>query len=190
MSLRTTAVAVAALLGALSLPAAAQPTFDGFLCCNMRTDGSWISDGNYAESGKRIIPAGTPARVTGYGRNRVQVELNGSKQAIGNDYSRDLNLEAFARRYVLAEDPGPTLASYPLRIREAIAAGKVTRGMTRQQARMAVGWPVSSENANPEAKVLRHWLSSFAEYQLVFDADGRISDINTDPATRNAVVME
>jgi hypothetical protein len=51
MPLRPSALAVAALLGAMSLPAAAQPAYDGFLCCNMRTDGSWISDSNYAESG-------------------------------------------------------------------------------------------------------------------------------------------
>ena len=34
----------------------AQPQPEGFLCCNMRTDGSWITDINYAEAGKKIIP--------------------------------------------------------------------------------------------------------------------------------------
>ena len=71
MLIRRTAV-VAALLGALAIPVWAQPTFEGFLCCNLRTDGSWASDSNYAESGKRIIPVGTPVRVTGYGRYRVR----------------------------------------------------------------------------------------------------------------------
>jgi hypothetical protein len=61
----------------------------GFLCCNMRTDGSWISDINYDENGKRIIPVGTPIKVTGYGRYRVKVDVNGKSQAIGNDYSRE-----------------------------------------------------------------------------------------------------
>ncbi|MBL0421257.1 hypothetical protein JI739_12935 [Ramlibacter sp. AW1] len=169
----------------------AQATWSGWLCCSLRGDGKWISDINYDEGPThRIIPAGTPVQITGYGRYRVLVTIDGKSQAIGNDYSRDLGLEAFARRYVLAEDPSATLASHPPKIREAIAAGKVTRGMTREQARMAVGWPVSSENPDPQAKVLRHWLSSFAEYQLVFDASGRISDINTDPATRNAVVVD
>jgi hypothetical protein len=37
----------------------------------MRTDGSWISDINYAENGKRVIPLGTPLKATGYGRHRV-----------------------------------------------------------------------------------------------------------------------
>lgn len=61
-----------------------------FLCCNMRSDGAWISDINYDENGKRIIPAGTPIKVTGYGHYRVKVDINGKSQAIGNDYSRDL----------------------------------------------------------------------------------------------------
>jgi hypothetical protein len=190
MSLRTTAVVAAALLGALSLPAAAQPTFDGFLCCNMRSDGSWISDGNYAESGKRIIPAGTPARVTGYGRNRVQVELNGSKQAIGNDYSRDLDLGTFARRYVVSEDPARKIAGYPPKIRDEIKSARVTKGMTREQVAMAVGYPMSSENPNLDAPVWRMWLGSFSEFQVLFDNAGRVRHVETDPQTRNLVVME
>ncbi len=63
----------------------------GYLCCNMRTDGSWISDINYDENGKKIVPVGTPLKVTGYGHYRVKVDINGKSQAIGNDYSRDLD---------------------------------------------------------------------------------------------------
>ena len=48
--------------------AGAKDRYEGYLCCNMRSDGSWISDSNYAEGGKRVIPAGTPVKVTGYGR--------------------------------------------------------------------------------------------------------------------------
>jgi hypothetical protein len=33
-------------------------------------------------------------------------------------------------------------------------------------------------------------LSSFAEFQVVFNADGRVKEITTDPQTRNLVVME
>ena len=59
--------------GLLPCAAFAQAKFDGYLCCNMRTDGSWISDGNYAESGTRVMPAGTPVKITGYARHRVRV---------------------------------------------------------------------------------------------------------------------
>lgn len=190
MRLLPTLLAAAALAGLLSLPAAAQPTFDGYLCCNMRTDGSWISDSNYAESGKRVIPAGTPIRVTGYGRNRVHVEVNGGKQALGNDYSRDIELPAFARRYVVNEDPARKIAGYPPKIREAIKSSRITKGMTREQVLMAVGYPISSENPNLDAPVWRMWLGSFSEFQVLFDNAGRVRAVETDPQTRNLVVME
>jgi hypothetical protein len=47
---------------AVAVKARPAPPEKGFLCCNMRTDGGWISDSNHPESGKRIIPLGTPVR--------------------------------------------------------------------------------------------------------------------------------
>lgn len=185
-----TRLAGAALLALLPFAASAQATFDGFLCCNMRTDGSWISDINYAEAGKRIIPVGTPVKVTGYGRYRVLVEINGARQAIGNDYSRDLDLESFAKRYVVSQDPKAKIAGYAPALREAITSARVTRGMTREQVVMAVGHPVTSENPHADAPVWRMWLGSFEEFQLQFDGQGRLKDITTDPATKMKVFKE
>lgn len=189
--MRFSALATLIALGALTTGAQAQPTPEGYLCCNMRTDGRWITDINYAESGKRIVPAGTAMKVTGYGRYRVHVELgDGSTQSIGNDYSRDLDLGTFAQRYVVTENPATKLASYSAKHRQAITTARVMPGMTREQVLMAVGYPVSSENPNLDAKLWRYWLNSFAEFQVVFDANGRVKDIATDAATRNLVVME
>jgi len=183
-------LAGAALLGTLSLAAHAQETFDGFLCCNLRTDGSWMSDANYAESGKRIVPAGTPVRVTGYGRQRVHVEINGAKQAIGNDYSRDLDLPTFARRWVVKDDPNAKIASYPPKIREAIKTARITKGMTREQVAMAVGWPISSENPNLDVALWRMWISSFGGYSVMFDKAGRVTGVDTDPQTKVLVYVD
>ncbi|MET0210062.1 MAG: hypothetical protein ABW220_13540 [Burkholderiaceae bacterium] len=193
MSLRPRAMALSAFvaLSAIAcLPASAQSTYDGFLCCNLRTDGSWASDSNYAESGKRVLPVGTPVRVTGYGRNRVQIDVAGSKQAIGNDYSRDLDLGAFAQRWVVTTDPTTRIAGFPPKIREAIKQARVTKGMTREQVFMAVGYPITSENPTLDAPTLRYWISSFSEYQIVFDNAGRVREITTDPQTKNLVVMD
>jgi len=182
---------LAGILAAVPLATLAQPLPDpGFLCCNMRTDGSWISDINYAENGKRVIPLGTPLKATGYGRSRVYVELPEGKQAIGNDYSRDLSLPDFAKRYVVAEDPKKKLAGYPPKIRKAIETARLMPGMTREQVLMSVGYPVSSENPHLDANVWRFWLSSFAEFQVVFGPDNRVREITTDAQTRNLVVME
>lgn len=184
-------LALAGLLAAAPLAALAQPLpAPGYLCCNMRTDGSWISDINYAENGKRVIPLGTPVKATGYGRQRVYVELPDGKQAIGNDYSRDLALPEFANRYIVATDPRQKLAGLSPKMRKAIETGRLMPGMTREQVLMAVGYPVSSENPHLDAKVWRFWLSSFAEFQVVFGADDRVREITTDQQTRNLVVMD
>ena len=176
--------AAAALLPAA---ASAQDKFDGYLCCNMRSDGEWISDINYAGDGIRLLPAGTPVKVTGIGRKKVGVVIGGRKQSIGNDYSRDLSIEEFGKRYIVTEDPRAKIAKAPARIRNAIQQAKVARGMTREQVLMALGYPISSENPDLGADLWRYWMSSFAEFQVQFDGSGRVREITTDPNTRNLV---
>src|SRR5690606_11497535 len=183
-------VAGTLLATAIAAPALAQSDIEGYLCCNMRTDGKWISDINYAGSGLRVIPLGTPVKATGYGRYRVHVDIDGSRQAIGNDYSRDIDLPTFARRYIVPEDPRVRMAGFPPRIRQAIESARVTRGMTREQAFMAVGYPVSSENPELNANVLRFWRDSFSEFQLVFDEEGKVKDIVAEPTLLNLVVLD
>jgi hypothetical protein len=188
----TPAARAAALLcaGALLAHADAQPTFEGYLCCNLRTDGRWISDINYEESGKTMLPLGTPVKVLGYGRQRVHLEIAGQRQDLGNDYSRTLNLEQFARRYIVPEDPRRRLEGLPARIRDAITSARVTRGMTREQVAMAVGWPVTSENPHLDAREWHHWLWSFSEFVVHFGPDGLVTDVRTDPDTRRRVVLD
>lgn len=180
---------LALIAGTAAAAAHATPP-EGHLCCNMRTDGSWISDGNYAENGKRVIPYGTPVKATGYGRYRVKVLVDGERQAIGNDYSRDLDNETFARRYIVAEDPRVKAAAWPQKIREAIGNARVTRGMDREQVLMSLGYPMSSENPDLDAATWRFWLSSFDEFQVLFDDGGKVRDIVAGPTTRTRVWMD
>jgi hypothetical protein len=162
----------------------------GFLCCNMRTDGSWISDINYDENGKKIIPVGTPIKVTGYGHFRVKVDINGKSQAIGNDYSRDLSQEEFAKRYVVADDPAAKIATYPKKIQDAIAQARIVLGMTREQVLMSVGYPVSSENHNLQDKTWRFWVSSFQEFRVRFDDSGRVTDVEGDGDAKSKILID
>lgn len=185
MKLRLFCLALAAV--AASTGALAQSKPEGYLCCNMRTDGSWISDSNYAENGKRVIPVGTPAKVTGYGRYRANVLIDGKKQSIGNDYSRDLDDDAFAGRYVVSQDPKLRIATFPEKTRKAIESARIHKGMTREQVLMALSYPISSENPNLDTEMWRYWLSSFEEFQVMFDSKGQVSEITADPQTRNRI---
>lgn len=185
--LHTTVLCFGLLAAPLTASAAEVPA-EGFLCCNMRTDGNWISDINYEESGKSIIPMGTPVKFKGIGRNRVEIEVDGKTQYLGNDYSRDLSMEVFAQRYIVARNPKQLLASMPPRIREAVNSAKVAIGMTREQVAMAVGYPVSSETPSLNAPAWKFWLWSFSPFTVHFDSQGRVSRVETDPDTLNKVV--
>jgi SmpA / OmlA family len=149
----------------------------GYLCCNMRSDGSWISDSNYLEAGKTIVPLGTPVSVLGLGRYRVNVKINGQPQAIGNDYSRYVAMDAFAKRYVVKEDPRAQLANMPSKIRTAVESARVTQGMTREQVLMALGYPIASENPHLDGPMWKYWLWTFSPYRVHFDSHGVVTRV-------------
>lgn len=153
------------------------PLTDGFLCCNMRTYGDSISDINYDEQGTSVVPVGTPARITAYDFRFFNVDLAGKPQRIKNDYSRNITLIDFAKRYVVTEDPKRKIASFPPAVGAAIVAGKVMPGMTREQVLMAIGYPVASENPSLDASVWRYWRDSWSEFQVNFDAQGLVKDV-------------
>ena len=167
---RTLPILIVAAGLTASIAGVAEDRPAGYLCCNMRSDGSWITDINYDENGKKIIPVGTPLKVTGYGHYRVKVDIDGKGQAIGNDYSRDLALDVFAKRYVVPEDPAAKIAKYPKKIQDAIAQARLVLGMTREQVLMSVGYPVSSENHNLDDKTWRFWLFSLVDSKSLLPA--------------------
>lgn len=177
-------------LAILSGSLQAQAPADGFLCCNLRSDGAWISDSNYMESGKRIIPFGTPVKYKGLGRYRVHIEVEGKSQAIGNDYSRDIPMEAFARRYIVSEDPRPKVSRAAPKLRGAIETARVARGMTKEQVLTALGYPISSENPNLDVPRWRYWLWSFSPFVVHFDGAGRVLRVETDRDTLDKVYVE
>lgn len=188
---RTALSALAVAMGfAAGAAAHAQAMPQGFLCCNMRAEGDWISDINYRDGGLRLVPAGTPARVTGYGRHRVALDLGNERARLGNDYSRTLTNEEFAARYVVAEDPKARLASWSPEVRKAVTAAQVIPGMTREQVIMSLGYPVTSENP-AERTFWRYWVSSFDEFQVVWGPDGRVKAVETaSPTARRLVIPE
>jgi hypothetical protein len=188
--MRMIPMAVFVVLMCVSVGALAEDKPVGFLCCNMRTNGSWISDINYDEKGMKVIPVGTPVAVTGYGHYRVKVDINGKHEAIGNDYSRDLPLDVFAKRYVVADDPAAKIATFSRKAQEAIASARVALGMTREQVLMSLGYPVSSENPNLSARTWKFWLSSFSEFHVSFDENDLVIEVSGDMETKRQVFME
>ncbi len=178
--------------GGKSAKAEAPALMTGYLCCNVRTDGSWISDSNYRENAKKVITAGTPVKVTGYGRSRIAMEVEGQSQTqyLGNDYSRSIGDEALAKRYVTSEDPRQKMASFPAKVQAAIKASQLMIGMTQEQVLMSVGWPIADENQNTDARIWRYWLTSFEEFQVEFNSKRVVTDIAAEKLVKNQIIYK
>lgn len=182
---------VAIMLAAIHLPAIAQktPAYEGFLCCSMLSDGSWISDLNYEDGAKSIVPAGTPVKFTGFGRWRMLLEIEGKKLGLGNDYSRTITMDEFAALYVLKEDPRPKLQGWPAKVRDAVQKRKVVRGMTREQVIMALGHPTTSYTPEP-TKPLWNYRFRSGDFQVFFTDDWKVDRLFGAPEARALVWVE
>ena len=159
----------------------------GFACCNLHYDGDWISDSNHAEL--PLLAAGTPVTVMGYGRHRANIDVQGKPMRLGHDDGREQEtLDAWVNKIIINDDPRPRIATYPATIQAAIHAGKVMRGMTREQAIAAVGYPPTNATKSLDDQVWKMWNARHAEYQLIFGADGRISSITGDGEVSSQVI--
>lgn len=179
----------------LSKPAAPKtdaggtPVFprQGFTCCNFHFDGDTVSDSNFAEL--PVLPAGTPVTIMGYGRHRANIDVDGKPMRLDHEEGRDQeSLDTWVNKIIVAQDPRPRIAGYPADVQAAIKAGKVMRGMTREQALIAVGYPVTKTTKSIDLPVWRLWNSKRGEYQLNFDADGRITTITGDGDVTSQVI--
>lgn len=189
------AIAVAALatgcqttLTKMGLPGGEKPADKaGYTCCNLHHEGDWISDSNYAEL--PMIPAGSAITVKGYGRNYASADIAGKPMRLGLDYGREQQtVEQFVDKIVVAEDPHKQLATWPPKIQDAIRAGKLLPGMTREQVLMAVGYPMANETSSLDSKLWRYWTSSYSPYQVLWSDQGLVSEIAADRLTYNLVV--
>jgi hypothetical protein len=163
--------------------------FQGFACCTLHYEKDWISDGNYAILPS--IPAGTPITVLKYGRHKAYAQINGQPMRLGHDYGREQEtLDQWVHKVVADVDPTAKISTYPPGIQAAIRQGRVMVGMTREQAVIAVGYPLTSETPTLDSPIWRHWVSSFEEYQLLWGPDGLIREISAVDTVKNAIVYQ
>jgi hypothetical protein len=161
----------------------------GFACCNLHYDKDWINDGNYAEL--PMIAAGTPIEVISYGRNRAYVKIDGKPMRLGHDYGRDQEtLEQWVDKIVVSEDPRPRIESYPQDVRAAIQAGKLMIGMTREQAIVSIGYPLTDENGPLDGPLWKMWRSTHGEYDLNFRPDGHLESVTGEDSVTSLMLYK
>lgn len=161
----------------------------GYTCCNLHAEGDWISDGNYA--GLPMIPAGKPVKVLSYGGNWAEVNIGGAPYRLGHDYGRaQETLEQWVAKIVVPSDPKAKIAKFSPAVREAVRLGKVVPGMTKSQAIISLGYPLTSENPSLDAPMWRYWISSFEEYQLLWSQEGVLQEVIAAPTVKTRVLHQ
>ena len=188
---RLRAAALAALAASVALAAGAQTVVpkDGYLCCNLRLNGVWASDANAPRSGDRILRPGTKVIGLAYGSAQLDVEVEGTKISIGNDYSRSIPMDQFAARWIVPKDPTAALKTWSAKVQQAVKAGRVTRGMNRQQVLMSLGWPTATSTPNIDDPVWSYTASNGYAYKVVYDENWLVKAVDADAETKKHVLL-
>jgi hypothetical protein len=168
--------------------AAAPALPSGYTCCNLHYENDWISDANW--SSMPMIPAGASIKVLDYGRYRIMTEIDGRKMRLGLDYGRQQPLEEWAGKIVVSEDPRRKIAAWPAPVRDAVRAGKVAIGMSREQVIVAIGYPPMHQTPSLDSPRWKYWHTGFGSYLVVWDTAGRVKDVIADTQTRFGVLHE
>ena len=154
-------------------PASAQALF---LCCNIRTETDWLSDGGYLVG--RIIPAGTPVKHIGTNRSVANIEIDGKRFRLSNEFGvRAEPTEVWLKKVLVTQDPNAKLKTYPAAVQNAIKAGKLTRGMTKDQVVMSLGIPPANTTGSLDASEWTYMSNRWVRYTVMFDQNGRLKDM-------------
>lgn len=150
----------------------------GYACCNLRYYGDWISDMGSGEL--PFIPAGTQVLVREVEGYRANIEVDGKSYRLGHDYGRAQEKTAeWVDKVIVLDNPAAKLAKYPASMRSIIEAGKMTKGMTKEQLIMSMGYPATSDTPKLEAA---SWKYYWDRYQIVVHwSGGRVSKIEGNP---------
>jgi len=141
----------------------------GFACCNLHYDGDTITDSNFGQL--PFLPAGSPLKVRQVEGYVAQIEANGRSLRLVLEHRGKETMQDWLTRIVVADDPRLKIATFPPTIRDAINAGKLVKGMTREQAVMAVGYPQTNEKMRFEGPSWRYWWSGFAPYYVYWNGN-------------------
>lgn len=140
----------------------------GYACCNLRYSGDWVSDMGSGEL--PFIPVGTQLLVRDVEGARANVEADEKTYRFGHDYGRaQEKTSEWVDKLVVLNDPAPKIAKFPANIRTAIEAGKIAKGMTKEQLIMSMGYPATSDTPKLEAAT---WKYYWLRYPLVVHWQG------------------
>ena len=151
-----------------------------FTCCNLHYDDDWVGDANWTSL--PMIPAGSRIVVKDTGGDRAHVLIEGRKMRIGFDNGMGKQtIGEFLAKVVVRDDPKAIVAAYAPPIQEAVRSGKIAIGMTKEQAILSLGYPRMDATPSTDASRWIYGTDEDHPFTLVWDADGRVKQIEAPP---------
>ncbi|MDI3379932.1 outer membrane protein assembly factor BamE [Xenophilus aerolatus] len=172
---------LALLAATLSVSACAvsiKPPVTGYTCCNLHPYYDWVSSNNVLSS--QFIEAGEPAAYDSIKRGYyVYGTVGGQYISLRDDNARSSeDTMRWVRKIIVDKDPRIELATWPARTQAAIRSGKVTPGMTREQVKMALGYPSPADTPNLAANTWHYWSAiDDTPIDIGFDTAGLVQNI-------------
>lgn len=168
-------------------PVAADTAGTLYTCCNLRYEGDWISDANWASL--PFIPAGSAVVVKDFGRYRANAIIDGRPMRIGLDYGREQETrEQFVRKLMVEHDPKLRIATFDKEVQAAIQAGKVRPGMTKEQVIISLGYPRTDTTRSTERSEWTYWTIDEQDYVVIWGPDQRVKEIDATQRVKRLVV--
>lgn len=156
-----------------------------YTCCNIHYEHDEINDANYFVGA--TLPFGSPATVEAISDSSVTFRSGATKLTLFHSYGRDQESnQQYVSKILVEADPHTAFDTYPPKIREAIADGRVEKGMTRDQVLMSLGYPPTHRTASIEAPTWTYWYNRWVTYTVSFGSDGKVTAIaGSNAPTRN-----
>ncbi len=179
--LRLISITTALLLVGCATPLS--PAITGYSCCNLRSNGGWISADN--SQGGDLIPAGEAVKLTSSKRQYYVYGTIGDN-AIGfrDDFAKSgKDTLQWIHRIVVPTNPRTEISSWPSEIRTAVGAARVTKGMTRTQVATALGYPSPNDTPDLNANTWRYWTpAEYLPVDIRFDNNGKVTGLFGEPS--------
>ncbi len=163
----------------------------GYTCCNLRSDGGWISSNNV--QGGDLVPAGEAIKLTSVRRKfYVYGTIGGTDFGLRDDSAAtEKDTLRWIHRIVVSSDPRATLNSWPSDVRSAVGAGRVFIGMTREQVAMAIGYPSPNDTPDLTASTWRYWTAAEdVTVDLRFSDQGKLVEFLGKPSAVRTIAFQ
>lgn len=169
---------------------AAQMEGAAYTATNLRYEGDWISEAPSLDQG--VIPVGSRLKVVEYGKDRARVLIDGKKMRMGIDHAPPdkETIRQFVARATTAQDPRPLVNGYPKEVRDAVYAGRVVKGMSKEQVLVALGRPRVEFVPDLSSKEWAYTVPSNETIYLMFDEGGVLREVDGSRKARGLLLHE